>query len=124
YRSRLMSLSLFGMTAAAFVIFCWAIGFALGWTRDVFGSAASWGVGIGTLLLYLVLLWVRSRFPDLADDDPNNPDLTLPDTAKVAPTGIHYILPVFVLVWCLMVEELSPGLSAFYGTCALMILVV
>ena len=124
YRTRLMSLALFGMTAAAFVIFCWVVGLALGWTRGAFGAAASWGVGIGSLLLYLILLWVRSRFPDLPDDDPNNPDLTLPDTAKIAPTGIHYILPVFVLVWCLMVEELSPGLSAFYGTCALMVLVV
>jgi len=124
YRSRLMSVALFGMTAAAFVIFCWFVGIALGWTRDVFGPAASWAVAIGTLLLYLALLAARARFPDLDDDDPNNPDLVLPDTAKVAPTGIHYILPVFILVWCLMVEELSPGLSAFYGTCALIFLVV
>src|SRR5690606_38671189 len=51
-------------------------------------------------------------------------DLTLPDTAKVAPTGIHYILPVFILVWCLMVEQLSPGLSAFYGILALMVLII
>src|SRR5690606_39710016 len=105
-------------------IFCWLVGVGLGWTRELFGSAASWGVAIGSLLLYLLLLAVRSRFPDLEEDDPNNPDLVLPDTAKIAPTGIHYILPVFILVWCLMVEELSPGLSAFYGTCALIFLVV
>src|SRR5690554_5826707 len=30
--------------------------------------------------------------------------------------GLHYILPVIVLVWCLMVERLSPGLSAFWAT--------
>lgn len=124
HRSRVMSLALFGMTAAAFVIFCWAVGFLLGWTRDFFGAAATWAVVIGTTALYLVLLAVRARFPDLQADDLNNPDLVLPDTAKVAPTGIHYILPVFILVWCLMVEQLSPGLSAFYGTLALMILVV
>src|SRR5690606_33391233 len=105
-------------------IFCWLVGVGLGWTRELFGSAASWGVAIGSLLLYLLLLAVRSRFPDLAEDDPNNPDLTLPDTAKVAPTGIHYILPVFILVWCLMVEQLSPGLSAFYGILALMVLII
>jgi TRAP transporter 4TM/12TM fusion protein len=29
--------------------------------------------------------------------------------------GIHFLIPVGVLIWCLMVEELSPGLSAFYG---------
>jgi TRAP transporter 4TM/12TM fusion protein len=124
HRSKLMSAALFGMTAAGFVIFCWLVGVLLGWTRDIFGSAASWGVVIGTSALYLILLAIRSRFPDLEDDDPNNPNLVLPDTAKVAPTGIHYILPVFILVWCLMVEQMSPGLSAFYGTCALMILVV
>lgn len=124
HRAKLMSAALFGMTAAGFVIFCWLVGVLLGWTREVFGAAASWGVVIGTTILYLVLLAIRARFPDLAEDDPNNPDLVLPDTAKVAPTGIHYILPVFILVWCLMVEHMSPGLSAFYGTCALMALVV
>src|SRR5581483_11674493 len=30
--------------------------------------------------------------------------------------GLHYMLPVVVLIWCLMVEQLSPGLSAFWGT--------
>ncbi|MET3926702.1 TRAP transporter fused permease subunit [Devosia sp. 2618] len=124
HRSNLMSMALFGMTAAAFVIFCWLVGFALGWTRELFGQYATWGVVIGTTVLYLVLLAIRSRFPDLAEDDPNDPDLTLPDTVKVAPTGIHYILPVFILVWCLMVEQMSPGLAAFYGICALIILVV
>lgn len=124
HRSKVMSAALFGMTAAGFVIFCWLVGVGLGWTRELFGSAASWGVAIGSLLLYLLLLAVRSRFPDLEEDDPNNPDLTLPDTAKVAPTGIHYILPVFILVWCLMVEQLSPGLSAFYGILALMVLII
>ncbi len=124
HRPKLMSAALFGMTAAGFVIFCWLVGVLLGWTREVFGSAASWGVVIGTTLLYLALLAIRARFPDLEEEDLNDPNLVLPDTAKVAPTGIHYILPVFILVWCLMVEHLSPGLSAFYGTCALMILVV
>ena len=124
HRPKLLSAAMFGMTAAGFVIFSWLVGALLGWTRDFFGSAASWGVVIGGTVLYLVLLAIRARFPDLEQDDPNDPNLVLPDTAKVAPTGIHYILPVFVLVWCLMVEQLSPGLSAFYGTVALMILVV
>lgn len=124
YRSKLMSAALFGMTAAGIVIFSWLVGVLLGWTRDFFGAAATWGVVIGTSVLYIALIAIRSRFPDLAEDDPNDPDLTLPDTAKVAPTGIHYILPVFILVWCLMVEQMSPGLSAFYGTLALIVLII
>ena len=124
HRSPLMSAALLGMTAAGFVVFCWLIAVGLGWTRDIFGAAATWVAGLGTLAIYVGSVAIRSRFPDLALDDPNNPNVVLPDTAKVAPTGIHYLMPVFILVWCLMVEELSPGLSAFYGTMALIFLVV
>lgn len=124
HRTPLMSTALFGMTAAGFVMFCWLIGVSLGWTRDVFGDAATWAAGLGALAIYVASVAVRSRFPDLELDDPNDPNVVLPDTVKVAPTGIHYLMPVFILVWCLMVEELSPGLSAFYGTMALIFLVV
>ncbi len=123
-RSRLMSLALFGMTAAAFVLFCGLVYYGLGWTRTLFGSAASWAVGIGALAIYVGSVAFRSRYPDLEVDDPNATEVKLPDTLAVAPAGVHYLMPVFILVWCLMVEELSPGLSAFYGTCALMFLVV
>jgi TRAP transporter 4TM/12TM fusion protein len=124
HRSTLMSLSLFGMTAAGFVIFCWLVGVSLGWTRDLFGAGASWAAILGALAIYVVSVGIRSRFPDLELDDPNDPNVVLPDAAKVAPTGIHYLMPVFILVWCLMVEELSPGLSAFYGTVSLIVLII
>ncbi|RUT35201.1 TRAP transporter fused permease subunit [Arsenicitalea aurantiaca] len=124
HRSALMSIALFGMTVAGIIIFSAAVYWGLGWTRTLFGSAASWGVIIGSFLIYLVLIAFRSRFPDLEADDPARMAEKLPDTLEVAPGGIHYLLPVFILVWCLMVEELSPGLSAFYGTCALMFLVL
>src|SRR5690554_1019689 len=38
--------------------------------------------------------------------------------------GLHYILPVIVLVWCLMVERLSPGLSAFWATVFMIFIMV
>jgi TRAP transporter 4TM/12TM fusion protein len=31
-------------------------------------------------------------------------------------SGLHFILPIVVLVWALMVDRLSPGLSAFWAT--------
>jgi TRAP transporter 4TM/12TM fusion protein len=123
-RSRLMSLALFGMTASAFVLFAAAVYYGLGWTRDLFGPAASWAAVLGALAIYVGSVAFRARFPDLEIDDPNDLAVRVPDTLEVAPTGIHYLMPVFILVWCLMVEELSPGLSAFYGTCALIFLVV
>ncbi len=123
YRPRLTGLAIGGMTISGFVLFCAAVYYGLGWTRTLFGQYATWAVGVGTLLLYVVSVAIRAQFPDLEEDDPNKLAMDLPDAVKVAPGGIHYIMPVFILVWCLMVEELSPGLSAFYGTCALIFLV-
>src|SRR5690606_25020212 len=31
-----------------------------------------------------------------------------------------YLIPVFVLIWCLMIEHLSPGLSAFWATAVML----
>ena len=31
-------------------------------------------------------------------------------------SGLHYLLPVVVLIWCLIVERFSPGLAAFWAT--------
>ncbi len=41
-----------------------------------------------------------------------------------AKTGFHYILPIVVLVWFLMVERKSPGLSAFWATALLIVQLV
>ena len=48
----------------------------------------------------------------------------MPDFYETARTGLHYLLPVWVLIWCLMVEEMSPGLAAFWGVVAMAGLVV
>jgi TRAP transporter 4TM/12TM fusion protein len=40
----------------------------------------------------------------------------LPETGPTVKAGLYYLLPVIVLVWCLTVERLSPGLSALYAS--------
>src|SRR5690606_18131417 len=57
-------------------------------------------------------------------DDPDNPDIKVPEAWSVARTGLQFILPIYVLLWCLMVEELSPGLSAFWAVATIMGIVV
>ena len=37
---------------------------------------------------------------------------------------MHFLIPIGVLLWCLMVEELSPGLSAFYAIVAQVLLMI
>ncbi len=57
-----------------------------------------------------------SKEEPLKLDDPNEPVTKLPLPGPTIRSGLHYILPVVVLVWALMVDRLSPGLSAFWAT--------
>jgi len=92
--------------------------------QALFGAAAAWIVGFAGLGLYLLTLWYGARFPDLKLDDPDAPITELPEAWAVARTGLHFVLPIVVLLWCLMVEELSPGLSAFWATATIMGIVI
>ena len=66
-----------------------------------------------------MLVRERAKYPDLALDDPTKAFIAVPDFYETARTGLHYLLPVIVLIWCLMVEEMSPGLAAFWGVVAM-----
>jgi len=111
--SRLMS---FAMTVAGFVVLSGAVYWGIGWIKTVMGDAAIWVVGAGLLAAYVGLLWFGSRQPALELDDPNAPVFELPETGPTVKSGLHYLLAVVVLIWCLMVEQMSPGLSAFWAT--------
>jgi TRAP transporter 4TM/12TM fusion protein len=84
--------------------------------QSSFGAGAGPVLALGGAALYVGLVGYAARFPDLKVDDPNEPAIHLPETWEVARTGLHFLLPIAVLLWCLMVEELSPGLSAFWAT--------
>ena len=74
-------------------------------------------LGIG----YLILLWIASKRPDLKEDDPNEPVLELPPAGATAVTGIYYLLPIVLLLWCILPtpDKLSAHLSAFYACLAM-----
>ncbi|MGJ7457669.1 TRAP transporter permease [Halomonas sp. RA08-2] len=93
-----------------------AVYYGLGWLKPVLGDATPWVVAVALAVVYVGLLKVGAKYPELELDDPNSKVLTLPQTRPTVMVGLHYILPVIVLVWCLMVERLSPGLSAFWAT--------
>jgi TRAP transporter 4TM/12TM fusion protein len=104
------------MTVLGIIILSGLVYYGLGWTKTVFGDAASPIASVLVILAYIGLVAYRSGHPDLPIDDPNQTLATVPDFYETARTGLHYLLPVGVLIWCLMVEELSPGLAAFWGT--------
>jgi TRAP transporter 4TM/12TM fusion protein len=90
--------------------------YGLGWLKPVLGDATPWVVSVGLAAIYVALLKLAAGYPELELDDPNQPIYSLPQTRPTVLVGLQYILPVVVLVWCLMVERLSPGLSAFWAT--------
>ena len=89
----------------------------------LFGGAAVYVMALIVLGAYAALVWYATRVPELTMDDPNEPVYTLPEPAPTVKAGLYYLPPVGVLVWCLMIERLSPGLSAFWAT-AFMILIL
>ncbi|OZT75178.1 TRAP transporter permease [Vreelandella boliviensis] len=93
-----------------------AVYYGLGWLKPVLGDATPWVVAVGLTVIYIALLKLAAGYPELELDDPNQPIFSLPQTKPTVLVGLQYILPVIVLVWCLMVERLSPGLSAFWAT--------
>lgn len=114
-RSRLQSLIYSLMTISGFVILSGLVYYGFGWTKTALGDTTTPLAGVLMVAIYIVLIRLRSKQPDLPLDDPRSPLIKVPDFYEVAVTGLHYFVPVFVLIWCLMIEEMSPGLAAFWG---------
>ncbi|RLK03596.1 TRAP transporter permease [Ruegeria conchae] len=76
------------------------------------------------VLAYLILLWLASGVEDLVPDDPNAKEVELPVIAEIYKAGLHYLLPIIVLVYFLMIEQKSPGLSAFWATSLLFVILL
>lgn len=93
-----------------------AVYYGLGWLKPLLGEHALTVIILLLVAVYLGLLKIAANRPPLAMEDPNAPIEKLPETRRVLLSGLHFILPVVVLVWCLMVERLSPGLSAYWGS--------
>ncbi|MBU2331633.1 MAG: TRAP transporter permease [Gammaproteobacteria bacterium] len=98
--------------------------YGLGWLKPALGDSALWVIGALLALVYLGLLKIAASNPPLPHEDPDAPLERLPETRPVLLSGLHFLLPVVVLVWCLMIERLSPGLSAFWGSVMLVIILL
>ncbi len=115
------------MTFAAVVTGTCAIGLAvyygIGWIKTAAPETAIYIVSAAVLLAYVGLLKFATRYPELEMDDPDDPVLRLPEVGPTVKVGLYFLLPIVVLMWCLVVERFSPGLSAFWAT-AFMVLIV
>jgi TRAP transporter 4TM/12TM fusion protein len=107
------------LTICSLIILSGLMYWGLGWTRNVFGDSTSFIALAVVAIAYVGLIANRARHADLPIDDLRKPLVTVPDFYEVARTGLHYLLPVMILIWCLLIEEMSPGLAAFWGVLAM-----
>jgi TRAP transporter 4TM/12TM fusion protein len=90
--------------------------YTLGWTKQAFGDATIYAAMLLFFIAYILLARVAAKIPDLDVDELSRPMLQTPELGPTVKTGLYYLLPIVVLVWCLMIERFSPGLSAFWAT--------
>ena len=90
--------------------------YGIGWTKQYMGGFSVPIISLAVVASYLALVRYAAKFPDLKMDDPNSPNVEIPETGPTVKSGLYFLLPVAVLVWCLTVERFSPGLSAFWAT--------
>ncbi|MGB0225177.1 MAG: TRAP transporter permease, partial [Litorivicinaceae bacterium] len=95
-----------------------------GWTQDVFPTATIPAAIAIFLLIYLATLKVAAKSQDLGDllaDDPSTRDIP---AREILVQGLHFLVPIVVLLWCVLIERLSPALSAFWGTMAILFVIL
>ncbi len=95
--------------------------YGLGWIKTVAGDSAVWFICVLLLVAYFVLIFIACKVPDL---EITTEIKELPDLGSTAQAGYYYLLPIVVLMWCLVVERLSPALSAFWATVLLIFIVL
>ena len=113
----------FGLGLSGSTVVVCALFYLLSACRALFGAAAPYAIGTAMTLLYLLAVRAAARGPEL----PQDIDIEHPQAMDIWPTvqgGLHYLLPIGTLIWCLMVDEMSPSLAAFWAVVVLLLLML
>ncbi len=114
----------YAINISGFFILAGFVYYGIGFIKQICGVYSIPVICFLMVVSYIGLVKYASFYPPLEIDDPNSKLIKLPETGPTLKTGLHYILPIIVLLWCLIVERQSPGLSAFWATLFLMIILL
>ena len=104
------------LTASFVILSLCVIGLAVyygaSWIKALLPNAAAYILAALLAGAYVGLLALSTREPEL---DDSHDLVELPALGPTTRAGLHYFLPIVVLMWCLIVERFSPGLAAFWA---------
>ena len=96
----------------------WLCGQIVDFAQASFAGASTWVIVVVMALLYVLAVRFAAGRPDLEMSIESMEHL--PPAREIFKTGIHYIMPILLLMYLLMIERKSPGLSAFWSTIAML----
>ena len=88
--------------------------------KDVAGDINVLVVSLIMISSYVSLLFYVSKMPDL----PTGDIIEIPEVGKTVKAGLHFLLPVILLIWLLTVERFSPETSVYWATLFMVFIVL
>jgi len=88
--------------------------------KDVAGDFNVFVVSLIMISSYVSLLFYVSKIPDL----PTGDIIEIPEVGKTVKAGLHFLLPVILLIWLLTVERFSPETSVYWATLFMIFIVL
>ena len=88
--------------------------------KDVTGEINVLVVSLIMISSYVSLLFYVSKMPDL----PTGDIIEIPEVGKTVKAGLHFLLPVILLIWLLTIERFSPETSVYWATLFMIFIVL
>lgn len=92
--------------------------------RDWLPAPTLWLLVIVFVLAYVLCVRLAARQIGPEGHHPDAPVLVAPSPGPTIRSGLHFLLPVGLLIWLLVVEHVSPMRAAFWALLSLMVLVL
>ncbi|MBT2968843.1 MAG: TRAP transporter permease [Candidatus Thiodiazotropha sp. (ex Ctena orbiculata)] len=108
-----------GLTLSGVGCFLFFAYWLLETVNSLFGSYGFYVNAGLILLLYVLLIYCEVRCGLRAEERESSAQMTV---ATALLGGLHFLLPILVLVWCLILLRLSPASAVFYAICLMMVI--
>lgn len=113
HRPILLRLLRIAIIVSSIIILCGVIYYFFNFIKSLIPTYTLLVAIVTLSVAYLALLRIAANYGPLAVEEDMK---ELPELGSTVKSGLHFLLPIAVLIWCLMIERLSPGLSAFWAT--------